>query len=365
LQPEGNIDQDEREKIDQENNERIANMSADEIEQERNELLSALSPSLIQRLLARSNIDEGSNERDLNPDAPPVPPTDIAVPEQTGKPANNKKVSFATEEEPQAPPQVEEQAATPTRNAEASSAAHTDTNLTSQIEEFASSVHFPKPPQPPELDPNSDTFLDDLHQKYFPDLPHDPASLSWMKPVDPSDTTSPYHPSQIALNASELRFDFKGALLAPSKARQIATTKGLHHHADAPEAAGYTIPELARLARSAVPTQRCIAYQTLGRVLYRLGKGEFGEEKDKRDVDAPVQVAKDPNQEDDEDDIADEEDAGSFMATGLWNCIEEGKVIETLTEEAARPKGHLTARTYAEEALWNWRRGGGRKRKAV
>ena len=53
-------------------------------------------------------------------------------------------------------------------------------------------------------------------------------------------------------------------------------TAGLHHHGAAPEDAGYTIGELAHLARSTVPAQRCVAFQTLGRVLYRLGRGEFG-----------------------------------------------------------------------------------------
>ena len=61
----------------------------------------------------------------------------------------------------------------------------------------------------------------------------------------------------------------------------------------------------------------------------------------------------------------DEDDVGDAMAAGLWNCVEEGRVIETLTEEAAKEKGHLTAKTFAQEALWNWRRGGGRKRHAV
>jgi hypothetical protein len=207
--------------------------------------------------------------------------------------------------------------------------------------------------------------LTDLKDHYFPNLAHDPSSLSWMTPIDPSDTSSPYHPSQTALNASELRFNFKGALLPPSTARAIPVDQGLHHHAEAPEAAGYTIPELARLARSAVASQRCMAYQTLGRILYRLGRGEFGVERDvARERNGPVQVAMDPNQVP-ELEIAEEEEAGSAMASGLWKCVEDGKVVESMMEEAGKERGHLTARTYAEEALWNWRRGGGRKRKAI
>ena len=348
------IEDDEKRRIDQENKQRIAAMSEQEIEEERNELFASLPPSFIQKLLGRANIDEGSNERDFELDLPTAtPPIDEAKAES--KPPSSKKVTFDTP--------------TPVIPATQTTLLSSSTDATEPAQnpdQPPSSIHFPTPPQPPDLDPSSSTFLTDLHEKYFPNLPYDPSSLSWMRPIDPSDTTSPYHPSQTALNASELRFDFNGALLAPSLAREIEVTKGLHHHADAPEAAGYTVPELARLSRSAVAAQRCMAYQTLGRILYRLGSGEFGEERTKTRVERPpVQVVKNPNVKDDEEEESEDEDVGSAMARGLWNCIEEGKVVETLTEEANKQKGHLTAKTYAQEALWNWRRGGGRKREAV
>ncbi|KAF2011733.1 hypothetical protein BU24DRAFT_398485 [Aaosphaeria arxii CBS 175.79] len=367
--------EEERARIDEENNKRLAEMSADEIEKERNELLESLSPSLIQRLLARSNISDASNERELFDETPPPPPPevkpdgDLEAESKKQKSSSDKKVTFNPPDP--APKQREHDITTSTSTDAEPKPTHNDGSKTQEVDQLpASTVHFPKPPQPPELDPDSPSFLEDLHEKYFPDLAYDPSSLSWMAPIDASDTKSPYHPSQTALNASELRFDFKGALLAPSQARELPVTAGLHHHAEAPEAAGYTIPELAILARSAVPAQRCMAYQTLGRILYRLGKGEFGRETEERDVDAPVQVAKDPNAEEEEgkgeeNEVAEDEDAGSYIAAGLWNCIEEGRVIATLTEEAKKERGHLTAKTYAQEALWNWRRGGGRLRKAV
>jgi hypothetical protein len=355
------FEDDERRRIDEENTQRIASMSAEEIEEERRELMSALPPSLIEKLLGRANLADGSNERDFGEkEEAKLPSTSTSEKEQAeNKPLSGKKVTFDTS--------IPDEAPSPTP---------TSADITSPSKEFrdtpfdpdqGGSIHFPAPSQPPDLDPNSSTFLTDLHEKYFPNLPYDPSSLSWMSPIDPTDTTSAYHPSQTALNASELRFDFTGALLAPSRAREIEVTKGLHHHSDAPEAAGYTIPELARLSRSAVAAQRCMAYQTLGRILYRLGKGEFGDEHPKNKAERPpVQVVKDPNQVGgDEGDSEEEEDVGSAMARGLWTCIEEGRVVETLTEEAGREKGHLTAKTYAQEALWNWRRGGGRKRGAV
>ncbi|KAJ8112524.1 hypothetical protein OPT61_g5125 [Boeremia exigua] len=383
---------DERRAIDEENQHRLDAMSEEEIEEERRELFANLDPALIQRLLNRSNtdtgsdqqprqveeprqsaetqhvevesalqrrlfqsnIDDGSNEQQQWP-GDVIEPSEPAVPAQETKEEpsvkvqSSKKVSFAEQKDG-------EVATSQTSESTSTVPSHT------HGEEASGSLHFAPTPQPPDLDPNDPDFLQNLHAKYFPSLPYNPSTVEWMKPVDPTDKSSPYHPSQNALNASELRFDFKGTLLAPSVAREIPTNKGLHHHADAPEAAGYTIPELAVTARSAVAAQRCMAYQTLGRILYRLGQGEFGTEKPQQETDGPVKVATNP---DEEDEVAEDDDVGHYMAAGLWQCIEDGRVIETMTEEANREKGHLTARTFAQEALWNWRRGGGRKRHAV
>ncbi|CBX98061.1 hypothetical protein IAQ61_010165 [Plenodomus lingam] len=360
----------ERKAIDEENRRTLAVMSDAEIEQERQDLMSSLSPELLQKLLMRSSLNDGSNERDLYPEESPgtssIADREDSKPNQKGNEftrssASNsssmKKVSFTAQGSNHESPPRE----APTTGSHISGSQSLSRTTTPLPDTVIDAIHFPRPPQLPELDPNDPSFLKDLHAKYFPSLPYDPSKLSWMAPIDPSDKSSPYHPSQTGLNATELRFDFKGALLPPSVARSLPSDRGLHHHADAPEAAGYTIPELAVLARSKVAAQRCMAYQTLGRILYRLGQGEFGVEKARQDTDGPVQVVQDP----DMDDEGDEEDVGSAMAAGLWSCIEEGRVIETLTEEANRTRGHLTARTLAQEALWNWRRGGGRKRHAV
>ena len=84
-----------------------------------------------------------------------------------------------------------------------------------------------------------------------------------------------------------------------------------------------------------------------------------------------MQVARDPNHQEqphldvDVDVATDMGDAGNALAAGLWKEVDEGNVLETLTEEARREAGHLSSRTFAQEALWNWRRGGGRTRAAV
>ncbi|RPB07570.1 hypothetical protein P167DRAFT_495542, partial [Morchella conica CCBAS932] len=174
-------------------------------------------------------------------------------------------------------------------------------------------------------------FFTHLHTKYFPTLPPDPSKLAWMHAPTPSEDLS-YHPSQPSLPVSALRFDFRGDLLPPRTSRELPSNLGLHHHADAPNAAGYTVPELARLARSAFPTQRCMAMQMLGRILYKLGKGVYGVEE---------------------------------ITQGLWRCMEEGRVIAGLEEAAAgRMGGHLSVKAYATDALWLWQKGGGHRWKA-
>lgn len=55
----------------------------------------------------------------------------------------------------------------------------------------------------------------------------------------------------------------------------------------------------------------------------------------------------------------------AILARGLWNAVEEGKVVDLMTEESKRERGHVSSIAMAQEAVWNWRRGGGRKRKAV
>lgn len=397
---------DERRAIHEENQRRLDSMSEAEIEEERRELMANLDPALIQMLLKRSNADAGGSHpqsqsqstdksaqytetEDADPESAiirplfqsnlddgsnalqewpedkvessgPTLPTEEAGHEPVAKAPSSKKVAFAAsvdEEE-----EEDEDIVSQLRDA---TTASSTTPTHTHGEEATGSLHFPPIPQPPDLDPNDPNFLENMHAKYFPSLPYNPSTVEWMKPIDPTDKSSPYHPSQTALNASELRFDFKGTLLAPSTAREIPTNKGLHHHADAPEAAGYTIAELAVTARSAVPAQRCMAYQTLGRILYRLGQGEFGEERPKQETDGPVRVVATTPDDDEGEEVTEDDDVGHYMAAGLWKCIEDGRVIETLTEEANKQKGHLTARTFAQEALWNWRRGGGRKRHAV
>lgn len=315
----------ERQRISDENEQRLASMSAEEIQEEREELLKGLSPGLIERLLKKSTLDHGDvhgSFKDSSEDKPgPKPKSSDASPpppavQKDEPPTSTKKVTFAPNPTP-TPPR-------PTA---------VDT-IDEDTLPLPISIHFPRPPttrDTDDLDPSDPEFFTQLHSKYFPDLPSDPSKLAWMNPPS-SDEDLSYHPSQSDLPVSALRFDFRGDLLPPRKSRELPANLGLHHHADAPNAAGYTVPELARLARSAFPTQRCMAMQTLGRILYKLGMNVYGVED---------------------------------ITQGLWRCMEKGRVIAGLEEAAAgKQGGHLSVKAYATDALWLWQKGGGHRWKA-
>ncbi|KAK4979649.1 hypothetical protein LTR66_010398 [Elasticomyces elasticus] len=347
---------DERSKIDAENRERLAQMTPDQVAEERRELMSSLDPSLIERLLRRANVDDG--ERSVQSLAPDTQ-DDTSKSRSVGA---RKTVTFAAPEEPLLEPAntVGLVARDEDEDDEDRDHSHQDTASTTVAQPpFVSettahgTVHFPQPPQPPDLDPASDTFLADLHEKYFPSLPADPSKLEWMAPN--SDADAVYSPSATAFNPQDIRFSFAGALIPPKSAAAIPVTRGLHHHGDAPNAAGYTIPELALLARSSYPAQRCIAYQTLGRILYRLGVGEFGDPGQGGiavDFDGPCRDGE-------------TEDAMGELARALWRELEGRHVVEVLLAEAEGNGRHMSAKAYATEAIWLWRRGGGRRWNAV
>lgn len=340
---------DEKRSIDEENRRRIASMSPAQIERERKELMSGLSPSLIERLLRRANIDDTPQTTE-----PPARKTErerSSVPDSGG---------------PSTPSQPSSASTTATTECHTAGPAPSDDlppprppeDLRPASEVPPPPIHFPAPPPRqdpmPNLDPSSPSFLADLQSHYFPDTPHDPSALSWLQPPsadpeDPDASRSAYHPASTAtaVAPAALRFSLTGSLLAPSTSLALPPTLGLHHHAADPHAAGYTIPELAILSRSTFPAQRCIAWQVIGRILFRLGQGEFGER-------------------------------GSTLVQGLWDVIEREGVVAGMLAEAdggldreedksgrvqpASNKGgigrHASARAWALEGVWLWRMGG-------
>ncbi|KAL4786433.1 RPAP1-like protein [Aspergillus varians] len=364
--------QDEKTLIGEQNRQHLASMSDAQIKQEYDELMSSLDPSLLERFLRRARIDDedpapSSSTTTTNDDTQTTParaPTPDPTPDPTPTPAAAPT--------PAPLPQSKD-------TTKSSNTVLLDDTPPSKIPEdilpaanfpLSGSVHFPTPPPRtttmPTLDPSSTSFLSDLQAHYFPDICHDPSSLSWLKPPssEPDKPGAPpssaYHPgsSAEAVHPAFLRFSLIGTVLSPSTSLSLPTTLGLHHHGEDPHAAGYTIPELAILSRSTFPAQRCIAWQVLGRILFRLGKGQFGER-------------------------------GSTLVEGLWFVIEREGVVAGMLEEAGSltsPPGsghpgrgstakgensqdpsdakmsgvrhHASASAWAVEGVWLWQMGG-------
>jgi hypothetical protein len=208
-------------------------------------------------------------------------------------------------------------------------------------------VHFTKPKSvsQDDLDINDPEFYDKLHEKYYPDLPKETEKLNWMTEPMPSKIATTYE------SISDMRFDFKGNLIEiDDKSKDIPTYHGLHHHAEDPQMAGYTLTELARLSRSVVPGQRSVAIQTLGRILHKLGKHNYNI--------LPV------SEESTEESAAFDEnirDLVSNFENMMWDLIDELRVVDSISEAADEKKTrNLSVNNYAVEALWLWKQGGGR-----
>ncbi|KAE8144688.1 transcription factor Rba50 [Aspergillus avenaceus] len=291
---------DEKSTIHEANRQQIASMSDAQIQQEREELMSSLDPSLLERFLRRARID--SEDYDTGPQSITSQPTEQDTSAEAlcrSEPISQPEPSIPQEN------QTQRDDLPPTQKPD---------DLHPAVDSpLPSSVHFPTPPSRsnpmPNLDPSSPSFLSDLQAHYFPNITHDPSALSWLQPPsadsDAPDATSAYHPasSAEALHPSAIRFSFLGTLLSPSTSLSLPTNLGLHHHGNDPHAAGYTIPEIAILSRSSFPAQRCVAWQVLGRILFRLGKGQFGER-------------------------------GSTLVEGLWSVIEHEGVVAGMLAEA-------------------------------
>ena len=372
---------DEKTAIAEENERQLASMSDAQIQQEREELMESMDTSLLERFLRRARIDADDTATTSSRPAA----SSSAEQSAEAEPAKDDPEEKATPAPPPPPPPPP---ATSTSSSSSSSSKPTPANeaypdnvpptqTPSDLHAAAElppsgSVHFPAPPSQaspmPNLDPSSPSFLSDLQTHYFPNISHDPAALSWLQPpsADPEDpdSTSAYHPASNAeaVHPANLRFSLLGTVLSPATSLALPTTLGLHHHGKDPHAAGYTIPELAILSRSTFPAQRCIAWQVLGRILFRLGKGQFG-------------------------------DRGSPLVEGLWSVVEREGVVAGMLAEAdgatagttsrRREKGstaeetkgssqdqdsggtgasgrrqHASATAWAVEGVWLWQMGG-------
>ncbi|CAP86133.1 hypothetical protein E8E15_009623 [Penicillium rubens] len=354
--------QDEKKSIDEENRRQLAAMSDAQIQQEREELMEQMDPGLLERFLRRANIEEDQKSKfepapAADETSKPKKSVSFDIPPSAPVPAPSAQ-SHSIPKPPPKPHPRNEDLAPPSLPEDLHPASERPSLDPATIETF----HFPQPTAPmPVLDPSSPSFLSDLQSHYFPEIAQDPSTLSWLQPLsadeeDP-DSTSAYHPASnaISMAPSAIRFSLTGTILAPETSLSLPTTMGLHHHGEDPHAAGYTIPELAILSRSTFPAQRCIAWQIIGRILFRLGRAEFGER-------------------------------GGQLSDGLWFVIEKEGIVAGMLAEADGAAGqtqgrdkskntkgeeggnlplasgvgrHASAAAWAVEGIWLWQKGGG------
>lgn len=356
----------EAEKIHNENMEKIRALSSEEIAEEREELLLALDPKLIQTLLKRAEERSPSHESHSHAEGfggwigggkndAKLPHLDT---DDVNRALGIKSVKFSAEPEIV---EIEENNSVVNdgnygrENNKTEALPHYDEHPDPDDEiapegyqivpdsEPTVDVHFPRPKAPTEdsdLDLNDPTFLDKLHEKYYPDLPKETSKLAWMKEPLPQQRVTTYEA------ISDMRFDFKGDLVELNDENaQAPSYHGLHHHSDNPQLPGYTLSELLHFSRSVVPTQRSLGIQTLGRILHKLGLHKYKI--------APIA--------DDEENPVLEKEVGLLVKQFeemMWEHIDLLRIIDSLTE-ASQAK-NLSVRNYAIEALWLWKQGGGR-----
>lgn len=349
-EPEVKKPQLEAEKIHDENIAKISSMTKEEVDKERQDLLRELDPKLVKALLDRT--EKRAKELEEKPETPWIGSvrgsdgnlTDLTMLDSVDvdKALGVKKVSFEPEVKTVNYEDLDKGIDLPEDGWEDVEDIHElvpnhiapkDYQLVDDDEEDNNTVHFPKP-EAVKLDLNDPDFYEKLHENYYPDLPKESEKLSWMTKPMPTQVGTSYD------LISDMRFDFEGYLVPLDVSADVPTHKGLHHHLDNPHMAGYTLPELAHLARSVVPSQRSIAIKSLGRILFKLGKHQYQFMPTENDLDNPVQ----------------QEMASTFEQL-VWQVINELRVVETLTEALNSP--NLSVRNYALEALWLWREGGG------
>lgn len=340
-------------------------MSPEEIARERQELLESLDPKLIQKLLKNVQKSDkifaeiegasgtwvgGKNEAVANVDD--LPPLDedmvnraldlnaTELPKETSAslPKDDESDKQESEDQDIAPPLDDDDIA-PLEFQVAQTIDHMAN------EDLLKDVHFvaPKVDENDDDDPldiNDPEFNEKLHKKFFPNLPKEVDKLKWMEKLPEDKGISTIE------DVTQCRFDFKGNLVPPNRPIDN-TNSGLHHHSEDQHLAGYTIIELAHLARSQFASQRAIAIRTLGRILYKLGKQEYNSQ-------LTVEV----------NDESEAEDATKHIYMMFWDLVKDTKVIELL-ELGSDEKytKSLSIRNYAIEALWLWKQGGGNKYK--
>jgi hypothetical protein len=109
-----------------------------------------------------------------------------------------------------------------------------------------------------------------MKKKYFQNVESEPEKMIWMGIGEQQDQTTDV--PNFSNAAAQLRFDFAGNIITD---KSVPVHKGLHHHGQNPNEAGYTIPELFHLMRSQVSSQRVIVLNTISRVIQKSKQQDY------------------------------------------------------------------------------------------
>ncbi|XP_062908767.1 RNA polymerase II-associated protein 1 [Mobula hypostoma] len=206
----------EAQRIHEENLARLQTMSKEEIEEERNNLMARLDPSLIAFLKSRRS---GKSYIEAS---------------------RNKTERQGTENN------YEDKQSDSHLEAELQSNSSKDDPMNEEITE-------PDIPLKPE---KGWVHMDVLEYE----------KLEWMKDLP--------KPRRRKTNKEmQARFNFHGDLIPPGV--DVPAHLGLHHHGEEPEEAGYSLQELFHLSRSQIIQQRTLALQMLSRVIQKAKVGDF------------------------------------------------------------------------------------------
>ncbi|KAF1804342.1 hypothetical protein FB192DRAFT_1372355 [Mucor lusitanicus] len=137
--------------------------------------------------------------------------------------------------------------------------------------------------EPAANDKDVDDDKEDLLQikkEYFANVPLENDKLAWMdnrfltpeirqqeaqRLKELQEENDESQASEVEKVYRKVRFDLQGRII--DQTQDIPRHKGLHHHGDEPDKAGYTLAELFYLVRSQVPSQRSMVLTTLARII--------------------------------------------------------------------------------------------------
>ncbi|KAJ3337980.1 hypothetical protein HDU93_000243 [Gonapodya sp. JEL0774] len=227
--------------IQQENMDKIRHMSEDEIKGELDELAGAIDPSLLTFLGQRARkkygdggsatVAKGREEMEsaelttMDEGQNPLPPDHPRhIPLEPLAPSSLPPISPLHSLEPSRLPSPP----------------------------ISPTAFLPPTPNPPPTT-NPTLSQDDL-RRFFPNEPAVNEKLQWTI----SDTEVSSHTNSTSDPILGTRFHLSGAPIPPSASLTLPSHLALHHHADNPEAAGYTVTELVGLARSRYPAQKAV-----------------------------------------------------------------------------------------------------------